>query len=118
VPRTVDYDSVYLKRIEGRVSVLSLETYEDPWARLQNRPRTTDSEDGTYFGLLAALDAGWQVEPPVYARPRWGSQHAGEFMYHFILHRETGTTMVSVADCPRVRSFIEEHRLEINGPRP
>jgi hypothetical protein len=53
----------------------------------------------------------------VYARPRWESEHAGEFMYHFILHWETGTTMVSVADCPRIRSFIEEHRLEINGPR-
>jgi hypothetical protein len=38
-------------------------------------------------------------------------------MYHFILRRETGTTMVSVADGSRTRAFVQEHGLEINGPK-
>ncbi len=51
------------------------EIYEDRWAVLQNQPRTFDPEDGNFFGLLAALDAGWHIEPPAYARPRWGLLH-------------------------------------------
>ena len=91
--------------------------YEDRWAVLQNRPRTSDPEDGNFFGLLAALDAGWRVESPVYLRPRWGSEHTGQVMYHFILRRETGTTMVSVAEGNRIRAFVQEHGYETNGPR-
>ncbi len=53
----------------------------------------------------------------LYIRPRWGSEHAGKFLYHFILRRETGTTMVSVADGTRIRAFVQEHSLEINRPR-
>jgi len=97
--------------------VASIEAQPDRWAVLQNRPRSTNSDDDTFCALLAALDAGWRVEPPVYVRPRWGSDHAGEQMYHFILRRDTGTTMVSVADDHRIRAFIQEHGLEVNGPR-
>ena len=97
--------------------VASIEAQPDPWAGLQNRPRSTNSDDDTFYALLAALDAGWRVEPPVYVRPRWGSEHAGTVMYHFILRRDTGTTMVSVADGHRIRAFIQEHGLEVNGPR-
>jgi hypothetical protein len=96
------------------MAAISLETDEDRWAVLQNRPRTSDPEDGNYFGLLAALDAGWQVEPPVYARSRWGSQHAGQQMYHFILKRGSSITMISVADTPRLREFLDEQRIAIN----
>ena len=74
----------------------SIEAQPDRWAVLQNHPRSSNPDDDTFYALLAALDAGWRVEPPVYVRPRWGSEHAGTVMYHFILRRETGTTMVSV----------------------
>jgi hypothetical protein len=37
------------------------EVYEDRRAVLQNRPHTSDPEDGNFFGLLAALDAGWHI---------------------------------------------------------
>ena len=90
------------------------EVYEDRWAVLQNRPRTSDPEDGNFFGLLAALDAGWHIEPPAYARPRWGLQHAGTHMYHFILKRGQSVTMISVADTPRLREFLDEQRITIN----
>jgi hypothetical protein len=99
------------------MSAASIETQPDRWDLLQNRPRSTNPDEDTFYALLAALDAGWQVEPPVYVRPRWGSEHAGAVMYHFILRRETGTTMVSVADGSRIRAFVQEHSLEINGPK-
>jgi hypothetical protein len=83
-------------------------------AGLQNQPRSIDSQDSTYFGLLAALDAGWQIEPPVYARSRWGSAHAGQQVYHFILRSRQAITMVSVLDSPGLRAFLEEHRIAVN----
>jgi hypothetical protein len=83
-------------------------------AGLQNQPRSIDSQDSTYFGLLAALDAGWQIEPPVYARSRWGSAHAGQQVYHFILRSRQAITMVSVLDSPGLQVFLEEHRIAVN----
>jgi hypothetical protein len=96
---------------------MPIETQQDRWAVLQNRRRSPNPDEDTFYALLAALDAGWRVEPPVYIRPRWGSEHLGQVMYHFILRRETGTTMVSVADGPRVRDFVQEHGLTVNGPK-
>ena len=90
------------------------EVYEDRWAVLQNRPHTSDPEDSNFFGLLAALDAGWHIEPPAYARPRWGLQHAGTHMYHFILKRGQSVTMISVADTPCLREFLDEQRITVN----
>jgi len=90
------------------------EVYQDWWAVLQNPPRTSDPEDGNFFGLLAALDAGWHIEPPAYARPRWGLQHAGTHMYHFILKRGQSITMISVTDTPRLHEFLDEQRITIN----
>jgi len=37
--------------------------YEDRWAVLQNR-RTRLTRKRNFFGLLAALDAGWHIEHP------------------------------------------------------
>jgi hypothetical protein len=90
------------------------EIYEDRWAVLQNQPRTSDPEDGNFLGLLAALDAGWHIEPPAYARPRWGLLHAGTQMYHFILRRGQSMTMISVADTSRLREFLDEQRITVN----
>ena len=95
----------------------SIETQPDRWAMLQNRPHSPNPDEDTFYALLAALDVGWRIEPPVYVRPRWGSDHAGQQMYHFILRRETGTTMVSVADGARVRTFVQEHDLQVNAPK-
>ena len=94
--------------------ITTLEVYEDRWSVLQNRPRTSDPEDGNFFGLLAALDAGWHIELPAYARPRWGLQYAGAQMYHFILRRGQSITMISVADTPRLREFVDEQRIAVN----
>jgi hypothetical protein len=86
---------------------------EARWATLQNY-RAADPEHGSFYALLTALDAGWVIEPPIYARPRWGSEHAGKQMYHFILKRGPATTLLSVEDSPRLREFVEEQHLAVN----
>jgi hypothetical protein len=96
---------------------VSIETQQDHWAMLQNRPHSLPAEEDTFYALLAALDSGWHIESPVYVRPRWGSEHLGKVMYHFILRNGTGTTMVSVADGPRVREYIQAQGLQVNGPQ-
>ncbi len=83
-------------------------------AVVQNQPRSINPEDNTYFELLAALDAGWQIQPPVYARARWGSAHAGQQVFHFILRSRQAITMVSVLDSPSLRAFLEEHQLAVD----
>lgn len=80
---------------------------------MQNQPRSINSEDNTYFELLAALEAGWQIEPPVYARARWGSAYVGQQVYHFVLRSRQAIMMVSVHDSPSLHAFLEEHQLAV-----
>jgi len=46
-----------------------------------------DSSSESYRILLAALDLGWQVEEPVYFRPRW--YEGGEWVFHFIIKKNS-----------------------------
>lgn len=70
-------------------------------------------QDGFYM-LLTALDTGWQIKPPVYLRPRWGSNYAGKQMYHFVLQRGPATTLISVGDSPRLRAFLDEQQIQVD----
>jgi hypothetical protein len=91
------------------------EEQSDAWATLQNRPCTSDPDEDAFHVLLGALDVGWWIEPPVYVRPRWGSEHAGQQRYHFILRRDNRMTMLSVADSSQVRTFVHEYGLQVNA---
>jgi len=94
---------------------LPIEAQHNLGATLRNRSCSPDPDEDTFYALLGALDVGWWIEPPVYVRPRWGSEHAGQQMYHFILRRDTRTTMVSVADGSQVRTFVQEYGLQVNA---
>ncbi len=84
-------------------------------ATLRDRSGSPDSDEDSFYALLAALYVGWGIEPPVYVRPRWGSEHAGQQRYHFILRRDTRMTMLSVADSSQVRAFVYEYDLQVNA---
>lgn len=75
----------------------------------------TNADENTFHALLTALDVGWWIEPPVYLRSRWGSEHAGQQRYHFILRRDNRMTMLSVADSSQVRTFVLEYGLQVNA---
>jgi hypothetical protein len=57
--------------------------FDDAWNLLQEPARP--AAEPRYQLLMAALDTGWQVELPVYLRPRWSDD--GPRVYHFILRR-------------------------------
>ena len=68
----------------------------------------------SYAQLTAMLDQGWQIEPPVYIRPRRRSRSKKENTYHFVLWRDDRVNLVSVLDCPEIQQFLADNRLAID----
>jgi hypothetical protein len=75
----------------------------------------------SFVHLIALLDQGWQIEPPIYVRPRWraralrarnGSEK--EHTYHFVLRHGDRFSLVSVYDCPEVQQLLESKMLTID----
>ncbi|MDY6875060.1 MAG: hypothetical protein SWK90_02495 [Chloroflexota bacterium] len=66
--------------------------------------------------LRAMLDRGWQIEPPVYVRPRWQSRRRSkkEITYHFVLWHGNKANLVSVRDCPEIQQFMADNDLAID----
>jgi hypothetical protein len=62
------------------------------------------------------LDQGWEVEPPVYVRPRWRSRRREqkENTYHFVLWNGDRVRLVSVLDCAEIQRFLEDNRLSMD----
>ena len=86
---------------------------EDQWSILNNS-RTTTHNDlalACYHMLLAALDVGWQVEPPVFVRSGWSLNRKDARVFHFVLRRDSirMTTLFSVPDCEAVRRLIDDN---------
>ena len=63
--------------------------------------------------LKAMLNRDWQIEPPVYVRPRWRSRLRSkqENTYHFVLWRGDKINLVSVHDCPEIQQFLADNML-------
>ena len=86
---------------------------EDRWSILNNS-RTTIHNDpalARYHMLLAALDGGWKVEPPIYVRSDWSQKRKDARVFHFVLRRDSirMTTLLSVPDCDAVRRLISDN---------
>ena len=86
---------------------------EDRWSILNNS-RTAIHDDpalARYHMLLATLDGGWKVEPPVYVRSDWSLKRKDAKVFHFVLRRDSTrmTTLLSVPDCEAVRRLISDN---------
>jgi hypothetical protein len=70
----------------------------------------------SYTHLKAMLVQGWQVEPPVYVRPRLRSRLRSkeENTYHFVLWNGDKVTLVSVLDCPEIQEFLASEQLIVD----
>ena len=66
--------------------------------------------------LMTTLDQGWQIEPPVYVRPRWRSRLRSkkENTHHFVLWSGDRVNLVSVRDCPEIQQFLADNDLAID----
>ena len=66
--------------------------------------------------LLTMVSQGWEIEPPVYIRPRWRSRSRSEKenAYHFVLWNGDKVNLVSVHDCPEIQQFLVDNGLAID----
>ena len=81
------------------------------------RQRELRPPHSSYAYLITMLVQGWQIEPPVYVRPRWHlcpRSKKGENTYHFVLWREDRVNLVSVLDCPEVQQFLADNELVVD----
>jgi hypothetical protein len=83
---------------------------EESWLTLA-QPAHGRTDNPRYLNLLAALDEGWEIAPPVYRRPRWIDDR--EYVYHFILKRpdRNGTRLITVPEDDTIRNFVRERKL-------
>jgi hypothetical protein len=67
----------------------------------------------SYAHLKEMLAKGWQIEPPVYVRPRWrpAFRTQKENTYHFVLWDGNQVNLVSVIDSPEIQQFLADQRL-------
>jgi hypothetical protein len=88
---------------------------DDIWNTLQHSSHPAPI-DPSYRILLAALDTGWQVEEPVYLRPRWSG---GARVYHFILRLPplTQPRLITVPEGPEVDRFVHDRDLQVVANR-
>ncbi len=91
----------------------AFEVLEDPWAALQNQPRSWEADHADFYVLLSALDAGWKVEPPAQVRPREERENGRARKLHFILRRGGNTLALSLGDSQRLRIFLREEQIEV-----
>jgi len=86
---------------------------EDRWSILTNSRTATRNDPALarYRMLLAALDSGWTVEPPIYVRSDWSLKRKDASVFHFVLRRDAirMTTLLSVPDCEAVRRLISDN---------
>jgi hypothetical protein len=91
---------------------------EDRWSILNNSRSATHNDPALarYHMLLAALDGGWKVEPPVYVRNDWSLKRKDAKAFHFVLRRDSirMTTLLSVPDCEAVRRLIDGNGWELS----
>ena len=85
-------------------------------------PQEAPERAGNYLGsaqehfrvLLSALDLGWQVEEPIYLRPRWGE--SGSWVYHFILKWGAAPKrrLVTVRRSPEIEQLIQQEGWQVD----
>jgi len=85
---------------------------EDQWNTLRDGPRPR-SVEGQFRLLTSALDLGWQIEEPVYLRPRWAE--GAPRVYHFIFkrHPTSPPKLITVPEGPDLRRFVADERLQV-----
>lgn len=64
--------------------------------------------------LRAALEDGWEIVQPIFARPMWSAVDDSSTALHFVLRRDVATRLVTVPEGRGVQRFIREHHLSVD----
>jgi hypothetical protein len=70
------------------------------------------------FGeLREALDEGWEIVQPIFARPLWSVSDDSITAFNFVLRRERTTRLVTVPAGRTVQRFIRDRQLVVDYRR-
>lgn len=74
-----------------------------------------DSSDESYRMLLAALDLGWQVEEPVYFRPRW--YEGDQWVFHFIIKKNSMNPprLITTRQSPAIECLVQDEGWQVDS---
>jgi hypothetical protein len=64
--------------------------------------------------LRGALEEGWEIVQPVFARPLWSVSDDSTTAFNFVLRRERATRLVTVPEGRSVQRFIRDHHLAVD----
>ena len=67
--------------------------------------------------LRAALEDGWEIVQPIFARPMWTAVDDSATELHFVLRRDVATRLLTVPEGRGVQRFIRERHLAVNYPQ-
>lgn len=78
-------------------------------------PTTSPAKNrGALSELRAAINDGWQIVQPIFARPLWTAINDERLAFHFVLQRERATRLVTLPESKTVVRFIRERDLTID----
>jgi hypothetical protein len=70
------------------------------------------------FGeLRTALNEGWEIVQPIFARPLWSATDNSTTAFNFVLRRDQATRLVTVPEGRTVQRFIRDHELTVDYRR-
>jgi hypothetical protein len=64
--------------------------------------------------LRVALEDGWEIVQPIFARPLWSVADNSATAFNFVLRRERATRLVTVPEGRTVQRFIRDHHLTVD----
>jgi hypothetical protein len=85
-----------------------------------SRPRTHEGRQNVRqsFGeLRAALNEGWEIVQPIFARPLWSATDNSATAFNFVLRRDQATRLVTVPEGRTVQRFIRDHEFTVDYRR-
>jgi hypothetical protein len=80
-------------------------------------PPVSMSARREFVELRALIANGWEIVPPIYARPLWSSADDRTTAFNFVLKGADGTRLITVPEGRTVERFIRERQLKVNHER-
>lgn len=77
-------------------------------------PRNPSSVRACFRELRSALNEGWEIVQPIFARPLWSSTDDSATAFNFVLRRDSATRLVTVPEGRTVQRFIRDKKLLVD----
>lgn len=77
----------------------------------------TNAAQRQFAELREALETGWEIVQPVFARPLWSAADDSLTAFSFVLRQGTATRLITVPSSRIVERFIATQRLSVDERR-